>query len=864
MALKEYERKRDFNATPEPKGRKPSIKSSGSLRFVIQKHDATRLHYDFRLETRDGMLKSWAVPKGISLDPKVKRLAVLTEDHPIGYLDFEGVIPEGNYGAGTVIVWDIGTYSADVDIQRQFQEGKIKFTLFGKKVNGAFSLVRMKENQWLLTKSSDEHNSDDDIEKDMPESVLTGRTNDELGKKKHRDQPVGMGKSAAFPALVRPMLATAIDKPFDSKDWVFEVKWDGVRSIVFWNKSADILEIRSRSDRDMTHRYPEIVEAIYSAANCNNSVVLDGEIVVLNSKGIPDFQLHQRRMNVDHPRDVEYLAHNVPATYYVFDILYLDGQSLEELPFIERRRILKGVVANTGRIQVSDYVEEFGTAFFKSAIRMGLEGIVAKQKDSKYLQGTRSSGWLKIKGILTQDCIVIGYTRGEGNRERYFGSLILAAYDKGKLRFIGHTGSGFGYDQLKDTLKMLQKFRVDYCPIDHVPYVNREPVWTRPELVAEVKFAGWTRDGNMRAPIFLRFREDKRLEECTVEQPEDVEDVIQTPTKSQPFSNLDKVFWNATASHGELKKKHLIGYYDSISRFILPHLKDRPLSLSRYPDGTLGKSFYHKNWDQAKPDYAKSIRVFSESSNRIINYLMCNNRETLLWLANVGCIEMHPWYSRVQNFGACAKEAEGKNAQDALDEDWCGLATPDFIIFDLDPYIYSGKERQGQEPEYNTKGFDAAVQVALYLKDLLNQLKIRSYVKTSGRTGLHVFVPVVPKYNYDQARTFAEVIGKILRHRHPGEITMEWSTAARKGKVFFDHNQNAKGKTVASVYSARPTLAATVSMPVAWERLTSVIPTDFTILDVPEIMQKSDDPWKDILKGKQDIGELLESVTELH
>ena len=844
------------------------------MRFVIQKHAASRLHYDFRLETRDGVLKSWAVPKGVSLDPAVKRLAVETEDHPGNYISFEGEIPAGNYGAGKVLVWDTGPYETLQDVRQQYKQGKLKFTLKGSKVKGSFSLVKMRkdEKQWLLTKHRDQYASEQHLNETMPGSVLSDMSVD------GNDRPQeGHGKSAIrgapseFPHSVKPMLALAADEPFDRKDWVFEVKWDGVRAIAFRNKSDALFKVHSRKGNDITRRYPEISSAFDAAVECNDSAVVDGEIVVLDKEGRPDFQRHQKRMNVDSEREIRTLSRSAPATYYVFDLLYLDGLNLEQLDFVERRRILSGIIKKqSSRIRISEYIEETGRAVFENAIAMKLEGIVAKYKFSKYLQGSRSEGWLKIKGISTQDCVVIGYTRGEGSREGYFGSLILAASAGKKLRFVGHTGSGFGSDQLKEASDIMQPLRVKDCPIDHVPYVNREPAWLRPELVVEVKFNGWTQDLIMRAPIFVRFREDKKPEECVIEQARDTDRVLggaggsTRPRKSQSqFSNLTKIFWPASSNHKALTKGDLIKYYDSIGIHILPHLRDRPLSLSRYPDGILGKSFYHKNWEQERPDYAKTIRVFSESRGETINYLMCNNNETLLWLANLGCIEMHPWYSRVRDFTACKKIAkESKVAETALEDERCGLGTPDFIIFDLDPYIYSGKEK-GPEPEYNIRGFRAAVEVALELKDLLRSLKIKSYVKTSGKTGLHIFVPIAPVHSYKQTRGFAEIVGKIMARKKPDKITMEWNTSKRKGKVFFDYNQNAKGKTVASIYSARPTRSATVSMPVNWDELATIKPTDYTMKSGPEFLKNRRDPWENIHAEKQDIGNLLAQVTEL-
>jgi bifunctional non-homologous end joining protein LigD len=580
-------------------------------------------------------------------------------------------------------------------------------------------------------------------------------------------------------------------------------------------------------------------------------------------------------MNVESQRDIEVLSNNTPATYFVFDILHFDGREVEELQFLDRRNILDSVIAEgSKRIRISEYIEQNGKALFKSVIEKGLEGIVAKHKQSKYRQATRSSGWLKIKGILTQDCIVVGYTKGEGNRQDYFGSLILAAYDeKRKLRFIGHSGSGFGFDQLKDTLNIMERLKTEnnICPVDFVPYTNSKPTWLRPELVAEVKFSGWTQDKIMRAPIFLRFRYDKQSSECFINQLEIDNDTIasaksppQPPYPQHRLSNLDKVYWPNIGGSSSLEKlltkRDLIEYYDKISKYILPHLRNRPLSLKRYPDGIMGKTFYHKNWTQEKPDFVKTIQVFSDSRDDIVNYLICNNKETLLWLANLGCIEMHSWYSRVHDFDACTTAANGSDSN-PLVEHKCGLDTPDFIVFDLDPYIYSGKEKEGDEPEFNIRGFRATVDVALDLKDLLDELHIESYVKTSGKTGLHIFVPLAPIYGYGQTRTFAQIIGKILSQRNPGKISMDWNTSDRKGKVFFDYNQNAKGKTLASIFSVRPTLSATVSMPIEWRELADVHPADFTLTNVQGILSKGSNAWGNIYQKKQDLLKMMQQTS---
>jgi bifunctional non-homologous end joining protein LigD len=873
VTLSDYRNKRNFTKTPEPSPGRERHKKIGRLRFVVQRHEAMRLHYDFRLETQQGVLKSWAVPKGPSLDPNVKSLAVLTEDHPREYIHFEGQIPKGNYGAGTVIVWDAGWYDIDGDLEQQFRNGNIKTILYGKKLRGGFHLVRLKdsEKQWLIIKTKDEFCSTEDIVTTMPESVLSGRTNVQVKHKFHRhDEPqkTPRGIIEDFPTSVKPMLAVPVDKPFDNKDWMFEIKWDGVRSILFLNKSKTILEIQARSGMTITHRYPEIAAIAKTAIQCENSVVLDGEIVVLDSEGVPDFQRHQKRMNVDSQKDIEALSKSSPATYFVFDILHLDGRNLKQLEFIERRALLSKVLKiRSSRMRVSDYIEEWGNAVFDNAVNMKLEGVVGKEKHSKYFEGVRSPSWVKIKGILTQDCVVVGHTPGEGNREGSFGSLILAAYIHDKLQFIGHSGSGFTFESIQEIYKKLVRLKATRCPIEFVPYVNRPPIWVKPEMVVEVKFNGWTQDKIMRAPIFLRIRDDKSPEECVLELPKETQKVIlpknMPASKEYNFSNLQKVYWPATADHRALKKRDLLEYYDQVSRYILPHLKRRPLSLSRYPDGINGKTFYHKHWDQSMPPEAKMVQIFSEPKNEVINCIVCDNKETLLWLASLGCIEMHPWYSRILDASACKRIAMAGNDPDPAELLRCGLDRPDFIVVDLDPYIYSGREKAGSEPEYNERGFRATVDIAFALKDLFDQFKIDSYVKTSGRTGLHIFVPIAPIYSYKQTRDFAEIIGKMVRRKDPDKVSMEWSTSQRKGRVFFDYNQNAKGKTIASVLSARPTSSATVSMPVKWNSIDRLLPTDFTILNVPDILRKKGDPWSDIMGKRQDLGRILEKAKRL-
>jgi bifunctional non-homologous end joining protein LigD len=926
--LEKYNKKRNFAETPEPMG-KHGTKSEKDFmrRFVVQKHQASRLHYDFRLETEDGILKSWAVPKGISVNPRVKRLAVLTEDHPIDYLLFEGTIPEGNYGAGTVLVWDTGSYvleKSNEKFSEQFDKGKITFIIYGHKVKGRFSLIRTaRENQWLLIKYDDEFAAEEELTLTKPDSVLTQKTNvDSPDERSPSIKTTNDNKrlqvvstdldntilndanlkltdlpKSEFPNNIRPMLATLVDKPFNNKDWDFEIKWDGVRSILFYNKSKKIVELRSRSNRSIGHRYPEIIKSVESpmSLGCKKSVVLDGEIVILDEKGHPDFQSHQRRMNVDNELDIQNLSKEIPSTFYIFDILYLDGRSLEKLEFSKRRDLLAKVVHpsqdNENVIRISESFEERGVDLFENIKTLNLEGIIAKNKQSRYSQGARTTDWLKIKNIQTQDCVIIGYTRGEGNRKGYFGSLLLAAYRDTELRFIGHTGSGFDFRLIAEIYDRLQEIKSDKIPVKYIPYTNRDPVWVRPALVAEVKFDVWTKDKIMRAPIFLRIRDDKKPQECILERMKTLEKILSdnsqvtaTPTsspvsssvssssqfyppiaptgKGNNFTNLDKIFWPKNDHHSEITKGDLIDYYGRVSDYLLPFLKDRPLSLSRYPDGITGKSFYQKNWNMERPEFVDSVKVYSESTRTLTNYLICNNKDTLLWLVNLGCIEIHPWYSRVVDYG------EPSKGSTALDENKYGLSHPDFIVFDLDPYIYSDTRTTSvHEPKYNIKAFKTAVEIAQLLKtEIFDKLKIKSYIKTSGMTGLHIFVPVLANYTYDQTRSFAAAIGRMLVSIEPHRVTMDWNTSRRRGKIFFDYNQNAEGKTLASVFSARPSPLATISMPIEWSMIDQILPTDFTILNVPDKIfgkkdvRKSLICWSDILENRQDLNKLLEGV----
>lgn len=659
-------------------------------------------YYYLRLEIEGAnALKSWKILHNIPSEPGTQSTAILyNRDLPLLYLYIENIVEEESdnytldgYAPDLASLWDTGTYknlNLKSSIPEQFQNGKLEIFFTGSKLYGRFSLMRKSlytsankfcpedkdanndNNCWYFVK--EQNNGKKSVT--LTETTLfssklhsTAHNKKQLADRalsRRRGITTAATIKADFPKTIKPMLATSIDSPFDDNQWVFEFKWYGVRSIVFFNKAKDAIEIQTRNNKPITHRYPEIVDEIrklfngdninndnYKNIKCKESVILDGEIVVLNEKGIPDFQKHQRRMNVESASEIITLSTKLPATYYVFDILYLDGKSLQGLPFLDRRRTLSNVIgsgvsnttgANHGRIRISAYIEGKGKQMFENAKAMDLEGIVAKWKFGRYLQGSRSGSWLKVKRIKTQDCVIIGYTQGEGRRRGYFGSLLLAINDNGKLRFVGRTGSGFDSVTVMELYDILQKFRIQTASeeiMDTIRFNNRGVIWVKPDLVAEVKFREWTNDGIMRIPIFVRLREDKLPQDCTKEEEKSLDKIGSLASSSTSlsiaatnpnadkidFTNLDKIFWPQTIEHPPLTKKDLIDYYDCISSYILPYLKDRPLSLLRFPDGILSKSFFHRIWTgPSKPKEVASIMLYEESKRKLLTLYAITKR----------------------------------------------------------------------------------------------------------------------------------------------------------------------------------------------------------------------------------------------
>ena len=908
--LEDYGRKRDFARTPEPKPER-AAREGGPLTFVVQKHAARQLHYDFRLEV-DGVLKSWSVPKGPSLDPAEKRLAVMVEDHPLDYGGFEGVIPRGEYGAGQVIVWDNGTYSPDQDGRLSFDHraeaeermrkglaaGKLSILMRGRKLKGSWTLVKTArgEKDWLLIKHRDAFVDTERDVLDDDRSVISGLRIEDLkaGRLPDRAQAAAAvrpedlpaARRAAFPRSIAPMMATLTSAPFSNPDWLFEPKLDGVRAIALIRDGKT--KLFSRSGLDATRQYPSLAEEL--ARQVEPEIVLDGEIVALDEAGRPAFQTLQQRLNLTREADIKRADAEVPVLYYVFDLLYAGGFDLTATPLSQRKALLERLLLPSERVRLLEHFEEEGEAAYDAAVAHGLEGIIAKRRDSVYEPGRRSRHWLKVKATVSDEFVVGGYSKGQGGRGGTFGALLLGQYDdEGRLVYVGNVGSGFDDRTLADLRQRLDEIRVDKCPFAKAPPEKTPATWVRPQLVAEVKFAQWTSDGHLRAPVFLHLREDKPAKEVhpagVVPAPglpdgarkaaapgrAEVESVLeQLDARKEkltltvewhklPLNNLDKEFWPKLGRRRALTKRDLISYLARVSPYLLPHLRDRPLSLTRYPNGIAGGHFYQKHWDNPLPPFVDRVRLFSEHNEGDQDYLICNNLPTLLWLGQIADLELHTWYSRV------SPEPDGHHLSDrfsgsAKNIDSSLLNFPDFIVFDLDPYIYSGREAAGDEPELNRKAFARTCEVALWLKELLDSLSLSSFVKTSGRTGLHVYVPILRQLDYDAVRSASATIGQFLLRQHPREITMDWAVKKRAGKVFFDHNQNARGKTLASVYSPRPLPEAAVSMPLRWDELGSVYPSDFTILSAPDRLAKVGDLWDGILEAKHDLKAMLEAV----
>ncbi|KIC95308.1 DNA ligase D [Flavihumibacter solisilvae] len=791
MSLSVYNKKRDFRQTSEPEGRKTA---RTKFRFVVQEHHASRLHYDFRLEL-DGVLKSWAVPKGPSMDPQDKRLAVMVEDHPVSYIDFAGTIPKGNYGAGKVKIWDSGTFEPVNELHEPITEkqalqalrkGDLKVLIKGKKLKGEFVLVRMKQDEknWLLIKHKDQ------AAKDSIASIRYGK-----GKK--------LGN------FIKPMLATAIKTPFDDKEWLYEIKWDGYRAIA----EVDNGEVRfySRNGLDFSQRFPSILNEL---KKLKGQAIIDGEVVLLNDKNLPDFQkLQNYEDNL-----------NYPIVFYAFDMLELGGKNMEDLELIDRKAVLKKYLGKNKVIRYCDHIEERGIEFLGLASEQGLEGVIAKKTDSTYSRGYRSKQWLKIKNVQSSEAIIVGYTEPKGGRS-HFGSLVLAGKEGRKLVYRGHVGTGFSTALLASMKKLMKPIETGESPFSTKVPVNGKVTWLKPKLVADIAYTEVTSDGIFRHPAFLRLREEKKAAEINEELVEELtemekEDFIKAGKYSVKISNPRKVYWPDDG----YTKLDLVRYYEKAADYILPHLKDRPLSLKRNPNGINDKGFFHKDAGEHAPEYAKVFPVESESSNKVIDYIVCNNSATLLYLANLGCIEMNPWNSTVKK-----------------------PDHPTWMVIDIDP------------SDKNT--FEQVVDTALATKMIFDKAGMNSFCKTSGSSGLHVYTPLKNKYDYDTVRDFAHIIASLVQEQLPGFTTLERSLSKRGNRIYIDFLQNRSGQTLSSVYSVRPVPGAQVSTALEWKEVNHKLhPSQFNITNIFARLEKKGDLFAEVLTASGSIERALRQL----
>ena len=890
--LDEYAAKRSFAATPEPK---PAVSAptTGPLLFVVQQHSARRLHYDFRLEC-DGVLKSWAVPKGPALDPEEKRLAVQTEDHPYDYASFEGVIPPGQYGAGEVIVWDCGVYSPDEDGATWFHDrkraeqevrdglarGKLSIFLRGVKLKGSFALVRTKDaKQWLLIKHKDRFAAAVDVTQ-RNRSVLSGTAVEELKVVPAHPMPatrlVPSGKVQPMPAALAPMLAETTDAPpFKRPEWMWEPKLDGYRVLAFVGPKG--VKLKSRRGLELSRQFPGVAAELERQGE--GGMVLDGELVAFDASGRPSFNALQNRAQAKTPSEIAAAERSVPVALFCFDLLHFAGVDLTRFFYVDRRRYLSQCLLPSSMVQLV-YASDDGEALRDAALAAGFEGVVAKRKDSRYEPGKRSGAWLKIKPTASGDFVIGGYTKGKGAREP-LGALLIGYWDKGKLHYASHVGSGFDEASLKDVKKRLEPLRIKDRPFVEQPELNAPTTWVEPKLAAEVRFHSWTEDGALRAPVFLRLRDDldpKKLQRPApapkAQAPSSrggaIEEVVDQLDRAKgtatlvvgthrlKLTHLDRVYWPADPALKEraLTKRDLLRYFARVSPYILPHLADRPLTMIRMPDGIGGQRFFQKHWEQERPGFVETITVFSSSKEESHVYLLCNNLLTLLWLAQSGTLEFHVWHSRARpGKDARSKSTDYATSLESLEASV--LNYPDYVVFDIDPYIYSGREKPGAEPELNTVAFEKGKEVAFWLKELLNGMGLEPIVKSSGKTGLHVFVPIKRTIDFEAARHVSELVGRHLLRLHPKDITLEWSVPRRTGKIFMDYNMNVRGKTLNVAYSPRGEPGAPVSMPLSWDELASAHPLDFRITNVPQRLEQAGDRWKDALERKQSLEEAL-------
>lgn len=813
--LADYRAKRDPTRTPEPFG--GQVLSGGSA-FVVQHHAARQLHWDLRLE-HEGALLSWAVPKGPSPSQADKRLAVRTEDHPLEYAEFEGVIPQGEYGAGAMIVWDRGVWVAKEDFSEGLEKGKLLFELHGHKLKGLWTLVKTKQDErsWLLIKERDAYEDPDGSTDAYPgDSIYSGLTVEEFPEIELRAEALrvrleeaGARRRRVSVADISPMLATAEDRPFSRDGWLFELKYDGYRLLA--GREDGVAELLSRNGNDLTGTFPEVARAVNGLPY--QGLVLDGEVVVHGPDGKPSFGLLQKRGRITRPLDALRASRSLPATLYAFDLLAVEGYDLRALPLIERKAILQDLLPTVGPVRYSEHVERDGEAMFAGVERMDLEGMVAKDGTSAY-RGGRSRSWIKVRRERVDDFVVVGWTEGEGSRGG-FGALHLARWDGDELRYVGSVGSGFSQSDLADIGGALEARKVDASPCTDGPVPDgAKHHWTHPELVVEVRFKERTEQGLLRHPVFNRLRDDKEPGECRDHVPEVELPPPLPPAEDGPrFTNLDKPFWPADG----YTKGDLIEYHRLVAPWMLAYLRDRPLVMTRYPDGIDGKSFFQKDAPPHAPDWIRTLRVWSEGSERELSYFVADDVDALLYVVNLGTIPIHIWSSRAGS-----------------------LDHPDWCVLDLDP-----KEAP----------FEHVIAVALELRALCDEIGLPSYPKTSGSSGMHVLLPLAGRLDHDQSRTLAELLGRVVATRRPDIATLTRAPGRREGKVYLDFVQNGHGRLIAAPFTVRPLPGAPVSAPLEWDEVRPGLAlSDYTIRSVPERMERlGRDPLAPVLEEEPDL-----------
>lgn len=835
--LSAYRAKRSLDQTPEPGARAAPTGGAGGGLFVVHKHAARNLHWDLRLEMR-GVLQSWAVPKGPSRNPADKRLAVHVEDHPIEYGDFEGIIPEGNYGAGAVIVWDRGRWVPLEDPALGFEKGKLLFELKGYKLKGVWTLVKIKKGvkEWLLIKEKDAEASADGTT--FPEgSVLSGLTVEELKEGKNRTAGIvkeltrlKAPRRAVGAVAAAPMLAETREGPFTKTGWLFELKLDGYR--VRTGREEGRALVVSRNGHDLSASFPEIARVV--AALPYEGLVLDGELVVLDDRGHPSFQRLQNRAQTSRPFEVRRVSVESPATLYCFDLLAFEGFDLRPLPLTTRKKILEQILPRASALRYSEHFETKGEALYEQVVGLGLEGIMAKKADSGYRAG-RSPNWLKIRADRTGDFVVVGFTRPKGSRAG-FGALHLGAYQDGELTYIGRAGSGFTAKELKDVAARLEETKRAKPAVKGPLPKDKDTTWVEPELVAEVRYKEITGDHLLRHPVFVRFRDDKPASECVLDRsgesgvvpveaggdspvPDSDHSPLPTP-REVVFSNLQKKFWPDEG----YTKGDLVEYYRAISPWLLPYLQDRPVVLTRYPDGIAGKSFFQKDAPVFAPEWLRTERMWSEDTQREIDYFVCDDVESLLYLINLGTIPLHVWGSRAAS-----------------------LERPDWCILDLDP-----KEAP----------FVHVVTLAKSAKRLCDDIGLPAFIKTSGSTGLHVLIPLGRQCTYEQCRQLAGLLARVIAAGDPEIATITRQVGKRGGRVYVDYGQNGHGRLLVAPFSVRPLPGAPVSMPLAWREVTPKLDIRaYTIKNAPGRMNRlADDPLRPVLVLQPDLVHALERL----